>query len=126
MNDIYCYIFGLSTITAKRSITCVSKGMCKLFRDKLLDADLEFQNMINRKKFLSGSYYSGFYNTMYKRTIELIYDNCAHLIPDSYIVVDNQILRAYTNIYKKLGKNGDFEIIDRIFRSKIKDHIDEF
>jgi hypothetical protein len=43
------------------------------------------------------------------------------MIPDSYVTVENRILCQYPNIRKKLGKNGDLEMIKRLFKIKMVD-----
>jgi len=81
-------------------------------------SELKFQNMINDTNFLTNHYYSGFYNTMHKHTIELLFDGYTHRIPDACIVPENRILCRYPNIYKRLGKKGDLDLIKRIIKSK--------
>jgi len=125
MEDVYHIIFELVSMTGKRAFACVSNVTYTLFKDKLSIAELEFQKMINRTNFVTNLYYSGFYDTMHKRTIELVYDNCTHLIPDSYIVLENEILDKH-KIHERLGKNGDLKMIVRLSKLRFTSTFAEY
>jgi len=86
--------------------------------------ELLFQRMINNNRFFHDHYFSGFYNPLYKYTIELLYDG--YTIPDKYIVAENRILFEYGRVYKILGKRCDVDIIKKLSRYSCSRNIDYF
>jgi len=51
--------------------------------------------------------FTRFDNLLYKYTLELIYDNYYHLIPDRYFCQQNRIMFMYPIIYKKVAYSGN-------------------
>src|SRR5437868_10230567 len=113
--DITNIIFNLLPITTKRGLI----RTCKLFHQLSIHMPIiesEFQQMINNKQFFYVCKFPGFYNPLYKFTIEFIFDSTTHLIPDRYVIIENRILHQYKRIYYVLGKRNDLEMIKRLFK----------
>jgi hypothetical protein len=78
------------------------------------NVEKNFYSMINDTKFLCKKTYYGFYNPLYKYTIELLYDG--YTIPDSYIIAKNKVLYAYPRVYKYIVKRDDLTLIKKLFK----------
>jgi len=83
-------------------------------------AESVFQKMVNDTYIFYECYYSGLYNSLYKYSIELIYDG--HEIPDKYIIVENRILHQFPKIYKKLAERGSLELIQKMLSLNRNSH----
>jgi len=81
-----------------------------------------FQKMINDTGFFHDRYYSGFYNSLYKYSIELLYDD--HPIPDKYIIVENSIFHQFPRIYKNLAKKGNIGLIKKMLKLNRNSYLD--
>ena len=113
--DIMQIIFLLCPITDKRNFIRTCKTYSKLSA-LMPEIERNFQNMINDTKYLFFMKYSGFYNPLYKYTIELIYDGYANLIPEHYIVPENRVMYQYKKIYYRAALNGDLSMIRLLLR----------
>lgn len=90
----------------------------------LANAEISFQKMINETGFISNSYFYDFYNPLCKYTIELVFDN--RIIPDKYIIIENNVLRNYPKIYKRLGKQGNVTLIQKILKLDIEKYYNNY
>src|SRR5438045_743190 len=114
--DIINHIFYSLPITDKRNFIRTCKTFYNLSRF-MAQIEKEFQKMINDTKFFFSMNFTGFYNPLYKYTIELIYDNYYHLIPNKYIISENRIMYQYKKIYYRIGLNGNLRMI-KLFNQK--------
>ena len=114
-SDIIRYIFMICPISDKRSFirTCKSFSSYAIL---MLEIEKEFQKMILETKFFYSHNFTGFSNPLYKYTIELVYDNYDHLIPDKYIIPENRILHQYKKIYYRAGLRGNLSMIQRFLK----------
>ena len=81
----------------------------------------KFKKKINTSGFLcphDETRFTRFDNVLYKHTLELIYDNYEHLIPDKYICQQNRILYMYSEIYQLMGKRGNLTFIKKLLQIK--------
>jgi len=76
--------------------------------------EAEFQKMLNDTNFFCDQYYSGLYYSLYKYTMELLFDG--YPVPDKYIIVENRVLHQFPKIYYKLAKRGDLSLIQKMLR----------
>ena len=116
LNDDICkIIFDILPISDRRSFIriCASVQNLSIY---MVDAEIEFQKLIKKTIFWK-EIYSGFYYPLYKYTIELLYDDYIHLIPDRYIIADNRILYQYRKIYKRLGQKKESIFFTKLLRA---------
>src|SRR5688500_13686801 len=76
--------------------------------------ETSFQKMLNDTSFFDDNYYSGLYNSLYKYSMELLYDG--YDIPDKYIISENRVMHQFPKIYKRLAKRGDFNLIKKMLK----------
>ena len=117
IHDIILTIFTYLPITDKRNLIRTSTLFHKLSAH-MPQIEKEFQKMINDTKFLISINYTGFYNPLYKYTIELIYDGYSHLIPEHYIISKNRIMHEYKKVYYRAALNGNLDMIKILLSSK--------
>lgn len=94
---------------------------CRRFHEltplmKQIESD--FQQMINQIDFFDNITFTRFDNSLYKYTIELIYDGYYHLIPNEYVVPENRILHQYDEIYYRIGLSGNLSMIKKLLKLK--------
>jgi len=106
--EITQIIFSFLPITSKRQFI----RTCRTYSYDMTLSELEFQKMINSTKFFYAGNYTGFYNPLYKFTIELFYDGAS--IPDHYVTPENRVLHQYKNIYYEAAQRGDLNLIKRL------------
>jgi hypothetical protein len=106
--EIIQIIFSLLPITDKRRFI----RTCHTYHLDMTASELIFQKMINRTKYFYSGNYTGFYNPLFKYTIELFYDN--YTIPDHYIIPENRVLHQYKKIHYKTGQRGDLDFIKKL------------
>uniref|UniRef100_A0A6C0CAU7 Uncharacterized protein n=1 Tax=viral metagenome TaxID=1070528 RepID=A0A6C0CAU7_9ZZZZ len=112
-NDLYQDLFISLPISDKRAFI----STCKITNQssvQMLKYELSFQKMINVTKYFSKRYYSGFYNPLYKFTMELLFDG--YEIPDKYIIVENRVLHQFPKIYRRLGERADLDQIKKLLK----------
>ena len=114
-SDIVRYIFLICPISDKRSFirTCREFSSYTILMPEI---EKEFQRMILETKFFYSHNFTGFSNPLYKYTIEIVYDNYDHLIPDKYIIPENRILHQYKKIYYRAGLRGNLSMIQRFLK----------
>lgn len=112
-DDLIQVIFTFLPITGKRNFirTCQSYLQYGIHMPQI---EKEFQTMIVETKFLCKHNYTGFYNPLYKYSLELIYDN--YPLPDKYIIPENRILWQYKKIYYHLGLTGNIDVLEKILK----------
>lgn len=113
IKELFCTVWKYCPITAKRNLLTVNKTV-NGYSIIMVSAELEFQEMINKKKFLDKLRYTNFDNLLFKYTIEILYDGYSNLLPKKYITPKNHILYHYENIYYKLAKRGNLSMLKRI------------
>ena len=121
-SDITKYIFLLCPISDKRSLI----RTCSSFYEyvKLMpQIEKEFQQMILKTNFFYTRNFTGFSNPLYKYTIELVYDNYDHLIPDRYVILENRILHQYKRIYYRIGFRGNLNLVQRFLKLKKNNYL---
>lgn len=112
-SDSQAYLFKNLSITSKRSMLCVNKNFY-LFSSFMKQYETKFHKMINHDRYLSPIPNCYHYYPLYKYTVEMIYDDCTHMIPERYMIYQNIILTKYGSIYKILIKRNDTNTINII------------
>ena len=127
IQDILQLIFNFCHITDKRNLIKTCKTCHKLSM-LMPNAEKDFQEMINSTKYLDEIKFTSFDNPLYKYTIELVYDGYSHLIPNRYVVPQNRILHYYYNVYYRIAKNGNLDMLKLMLQIRnppnLKDNID--
>src|ERR1044071_10099042 len=113
--DIIKLIFLSLPITDKRSFMRTCHTYHK-YSKLMPQIEKEFQSMIIKTKFFDKTNFTGFSNSLYKYTIELIYDDYDHLFPDKYIIPENRILHQYRKIYYRIGLKGNLNMFKKFLR----------
>jgi len=111
--DTRKYLFDILSISDKRTLICTCKDMY-VFSMFMPDIEKKFQTVIKEKKYLGHRRFYGFYNPLYKYTIELLFDG--YMMPDRYIISRNKILYAYPKIYRDLIKRGNLPLIKKMLK----------
>lgn len=112
--DIGRIIFSLCPISDKRNLTRTCKNNYILaqymrFYEKQLKKMINDSNMLDiRIRF------TRFDNLLYKYTLELMYDNYYHLIPDRYFCQQNRIMFMYPRIYKRIAYSGNLIMLQKM------------
>lgn len=107
--DIYKYLFGMLPISDKRLFlrTCIAANKLSIY---MPNVESLFQKMIIEQNFIGNL--AGLYFPLFKYTVELLYDN--HIIPNKYVIPENEILFEYDDIYAKLAERGNFSLIKKL------------
>ena len=79
IQDILQLIFNICPITDKRNLIKTCKT-CHKLSILMPNIEKDFQKMINSTKYLDEIKFTSFDNSLYKYTIELVYDGYSHLI----------------------------------------------
>jgi len=109
--DVYYYIFYILSITDKRSFIRTCTHINRLSHH-MPSIEHGFQKMLNDTKFLSNQYCSSLNYSLYKYTVELLYDE--RQVPDKYIIPMNGILHKFSKIYKMLAMRGNMTLISKM------------
>jgi len=115
-DDTQRYLFKILSISAKRMIIRTCKHL-RRFQDRMPDAELFFQEMINDTSFISDKFFGGFHNSLSKYTIELLYDD--YQLPDKYITLKNVIIYQHPKIYYKFVEQNDILTVKKIIKLPI-------
>lgn len=103
--DQILIIFQLLPMVDKRNLYRTQKRFTNL---PIKDAEDEFENSINEKKYFS--------NRLNRYTYEHIYSGYAKLIPERYLIRTNFILYRSSKIYYNSAKQGYLDNLTLLIR----------
>ena len=114
--DLIGVIWAFSPITDKRHLLRTCKSIYKKFQPQMPSIELAFQSELNKIKFLGKASFTKFYVPLYKFAIELVYDNYAHLVPDSYVTTSNYPLVHCPRLYYQIGLRNNLVMLQDFLR----------
>lgn len=112
IQDILQIIFNYCPITDKRNFirTCI---FCYKLSVHMPVIEKYFQEMINSTRYLELKF-TNFDISLYKYTIELVYDGYTYLFPDRYLIPENGVLYYCYKIYYQIAKTGNLNMLKLI------------
>ena len=117
--DILGTLFIILPITAKRNFTRCNREL-NLKKDEMEIYENEF--MAGIKKFYKFHLPSDI-TKLEQYTLEMVYDNCAHLIPSAYICKQNVLCDKYPFLYFYCATLNNVSLIKKLIKFNPKHNI---